>query len=185
MNKNYLAALIGMVSAVAAAASLTGTASAAVHPDQTAACDALPTERCVGILDAPQALALSVDVRHPLPGARLISAMPAQSRRQDFIIKAPFGDSTVTMIRWAPRGQASGLCVTSDATSGSLAEFTFCNGGTLQQFYEVPGNFHSFVLVNKSTGLSLRIDAITGEVFNRNPGQGTGLNEQFSFHTAA
>lgn len=162
------------------------SASAGVTPKETFACDAAAASACAGVVD--QALvpnmALSTDSGTPAPGARLITGEPGNSRRQDFIVKAPFGDGSTTVIRWAPRGVPSNLCVTGHTPNGSLATFTRCRGLTRQQFTEVPGVGGAFVLVNKATGLALRISGVTGEVFNKDPGQGTGLNEQFTLRIA-
>jgi hypothetical protein len=165
---------------------LAGPASAGTHPRETMACDAAATSACAGLVDQALVpnLALSADSGTPVPGSRVITGEPADSRRQDFIVKAPFGDGSVTVIRWAPRGVPSNLCVTGHTPNGSLATFTRCRGLTRQQFTEVPGADGAFVLVNKATGLALRISAVTGEVFNKDPGLGTGLNEQFSLRTA-
>lgn len=181
------AAIAAAATAGAAGLLGAGTAGASVHPNETAACDAAAGLGCAGIVDQTLVpnLALSVSSGTPVSGSPLVAAAPASIRRQDFIVSTPFADNTLTTIRWAPRGVGSNLCVTSHSDNGTAATFTRCRGIARQSFREVPGVAPGdFVLVCPVTGLALRIDTATGEVLNKDPGQGTGANEQFTLRVA-
>jgi hypothetical protein len=163
-----LAAAAGAVAAV-----LLGVLPASAA---TTACTNGPAD-CFGLVTSQtHSLALSTSVAAPTSGSRLAAVPPALIRRQDFVIRPAVNNPSVNIIRWAPRGVLSNLCVTETGGLGTRVRLVTCLSTTDQHWRFVPRG-GGFNVINALTGLAMTQVAGTDLVEVRSVGTGTGLNK--------
>jgi hypothetical protein len=164
-----LATVIGAVAAV-----VLGVLPAAAA---TNSCTSGTNSTCFGLVTSqPHPLALSTSVAAPTSGSRLAAVTPALIRRQDFDIRPAVNNPDVVIIRWAPRGVLSNLCVTETGGLGSRVRLATCLS-TTDQHWRLVTRGGGVNVINVLTGLAMTQVAGTDLVEVRAVGTGTGLNK--------
>ena len=182
--------------ATLAAAAMAGPALLAIPASATTnGCVTRDSGHCGGLIthaDVRLELAVSGDVHTAGPGRELIAALPAIARAQDWDIQPAEADPSFVVIRWAPFGHPTTLCVTATHDlPGFFLRLETCTQGAAgfshQEWhaFAAPGGGKIYQNLANNLVMAAKADTAGAPVITRVIGNGTGPNKRWSFrHTA-